>query len=345
VENTAVGAQALINNTGNFNTAAGFGSLLNNTTGQFNTAVGDRALQTNTIGTDNTALGRDALFNNTTSNQNTAIGRAALANTTTGPLNTAIGASALVSNTQGDTNTAVGANALDGNTTGGLNIAAGFLALHSNTTGVANTAVGERALLNNTTGSGSVALGALAGSNVVTANNVICIGIGVSGADVIGTTWIGNVFGTTTQNGTTAPVVVSADGQLGTVASSERFKKDIATMKKTSEAILSLRPVTFHYKSDVKATAQFGLIAEEVAKVDPSLVVPDNEGKPFTVRYDAINAMLLNEFLKQHLLVQEQQKEIDALKAELKEQRALIQKVNDKVELHKAPPQTVLNNR
>ena len=95
------------------------------------------------------------------------------------------------------------------------------------------------------------------------------------------------------------PVVVSDDGQLGTVASSERFKKDIVTMEKASEAVLSLRPVTFHYKSDVKETPQFGLIAEEVAKVNPALVLPDKEGKPYTVRYEAVNAMLLNEFLKE----------------------------------------------
>jgi hypothetical protein len=349
VENTAVGDQALVNNIGNFNTATGFGSLLNNTSGGANTAVGDRSLQSNTTGSDNAALGRDALFNNTTGVQNTAIGRAALSNNTTGPLNTAIGVNALANNNEGDTNTAVGANALEGNTTGGLNIAAGFLALHSNTTGVANTAVGERALLNNTTGSGSVALGALAGRNVVTANNVICIGIGVSGADVIGTTWIGNIFGTTTQNGTTAPVVVSADGQLGTAPSSERFKKDIATMEQASEAILSLRPVTFHYKSDVNGTPQFGLIAEEVAKVNPSLVVPDNEGKPYTVRYDAVNAMLLNEFLKEHRKMEQLKKDFESKLAEQQKQieslTAGLQKVSDHLEASKSAPQVVLSNR
>ena len=114
------------------------------------------------------------------------------------------------------------------------------------------------------------------------------------------TTWIGGVYGVTTQSGTTAPVVVSNTGQLGTAASSERFKKDISTMEKASEAILSLRPVTFHYKTDTTGTPQFGLIAEEVAKVNPALVLPDKEGKPYTVRYDAVNAMLLNEFLKEH---------------------------------------------
>jgi len=139
---------------------------------------------------------------------------------------------------------------------------------------------------------------------VTTVANVICIGS--DGANVNNTTWIGNVYGVTTQSGTTAPVIVSDTGQLGTVASSERFKKDIAAMEKASEAILSLRPVTFHYKSDTKEAPQFGLIAEEVAKVNPALVLPDKEGKPYTVRYDAVNAMLLNEFLKEHRAVQEQ---------------------------------------
>jgi len=139
---------------------------------------------------------------------------------------------------------------------------------------------------------------------VTTVANVICIGS--DGANVNNTTWIGNVYGVTTQSGTTSPVIVSDTGQLGTVASSERFKKDIAAMEKASEAILSLRPVTFPYKSDTKEAPQFGLIAEEVAKVNPALVLPDKEGKPYTVRYDAVNAMLLNEFLKEHRAVQEQ---------------------------------------
>src|SRR5206468_6851676 len=121
------------------------------------------------------------------------------------------------------------------------------------------------ALVANTTGGANTALGAGAGNGVTTANAVTCIGANIAGANVSNTTWIANVYGVTTQNGTTAPVVVSVDGQLGTAASSERFKKDIATMEKTSEAILSLRPVTFHYKTDKKGTPQFGLIAEEVA--------------------------------------------------------------------------------
>ena len=139
--------------------------------------------------------------------------------------------------------------------------------------------------------------------------------------DVSNTTWIGGIYGVTTQNGTTAPVVVSADGQLGTVVSSERFKKDIATMEKASEAILSLRPVTFHYKTDTKAIPQFGLIAEEVAKVNPALVLPDKEGKPYTVRYDAVNAMLLNEFFKEHRKMEKQETTISQLRSTVAQQQ------------------------
>jgi hypothetical protein len=173
-------------------------------------------------------------------------------------------------------------------------------------------------LFNNTTGNSNTALGNSAGFGVTTASSVICIG--ASGANVNNSTWIGNVYGVTTQNGTTAPVIVSTDGQLGTVASSERFKKDITNMAKASETIFSLRPVTFHYKSDASEAPQFGLIAEEVAKVDPAMVLPDKEGKPYTVRYEAINAMLLNEFLKTHRRMEDQQatiarqqKQIEAL--------------------------------
>jgi len=173
---------------------------------------------------------------------------------------------------------------------------------------------------------------------------------------VSGSTWIDNIFGVTTVSGTTAPVVVSDGGQLGTVASSERFKKDIATMEKASEAILSLRPVTFRYKTDTKGTPQFGLIAEEVARVNPVLVLPDKEGKPYSVRYDAVNAMLLNEFLKEHRKIEEQEATIAQLRKDLqvngarqeKQIEALtagLQKVSAELEVRKSAPQTVLNDR
>ena len=157
-------------------------------------------------------------------------------------------------------------------------------------------------------------------------------------------TWISNIYGVTTQSGTTAPVIVSNTGQLGTVASSERFKKNIATMEKSSEAILSLRPVTFHYKTDTQDIPQFGLIAEEVAKVNPALVLPDKDGRPYTVRYDAVNAMLLNEFLKEHRTVNELRATVAQQQRQLEALTAGLQKVSAQLELNKAAPQTVLND-
>jgi predicted ribosome quality control (RQC) complex YloA/Tae2 family protein len=166
---------------------------------------------------------------------------------------------------------------------------------------------------------------------------------------VSNTTWIGNIYGVTTQSGVTAAVIVSDDGQLGTVASSERFKKDITNMQNASEAILSLRPVTFHYKTDTKGTPQFGLIAEEVAKVNPALVLPDKEGKPYTVRYDAINAMLLNEFLKEHRKVEQLTKDFESKLAEQQKQiqqlTAGLQKVSTQLEVSRSGSQTVLNDQ
>ena len=307
---TAEGTNALnFLTTGAGNTGVGWRSLFSNTTSNFNTGVGAGTLVLNT-GDSNTAVGAAALLLNTTGNNNTASGAGALS-FSTGDDNTAIGYQALDNNTTGDNNTAIGFEVLFTNSAGSINTAIGSEALYFNT-GTANTAIGEGALIKNTTGNGNTALGAGSGGAVTTADNVICIG--ANGANVSNTTWIATVYGVMPQSPTTAPVIVSYDGQLGTVVSSERFKKDITTMEKASEAILSLRPVTFHYKSDVKDFPQFGLIAEEVAKVNPALVLPDKEGKPYTVRYDAVNAMLLNEFLKEHRKVQEQEASITQLK-------------------------------
>jgi hypothetical protein len=403
-DNTAVGVDALgLNTTGEFNDAVGAFALYNNLTGSNNNAFGDSALAFNVNAHDNTAIGDSALETNDMTgnglaNFNTAVGAAALlantdgdSNTAVGYLalssngasrntavgsgaltessanaNTALGADALGSNTSGLVNTAVGTDALFDNTSGGHNTAVGNEALVSNTDGDGNTAIGDEAGNGITSGSHNVVVGDSAGLNVTTADNVICIGANVGAADVSNTSWIGNVFGVTTQSGTTAPVVVSDDGQLGTVASSQRFKKDIATMEKASEAILSLRPVTFHYKADTKCIPQFGLIAEEVAKVNPALVLPDKEGKPYTVRYEAVNAMLLNEFLKEHRKVEEQQgamaelkamvrrqeaiiarqqKGIENVTARLDEQSVQIQKMIAQHSLSKPAPQTVLNSR
>jgi hypothetical protein len=301
-----------------------------------------------------TAVGQGALFHSMGGGQNTAVGFYSLASNTTGQQNTAIGAWTLLSNNgYGNSNTAVGNTALLLNTPGAGNTAIGVAALGNNTTGYENTAIGVGALVANHTGEFNTALGVSAGLGVSTADNVICIGANVSGADVSNTTWIGNIYGATTVSGTTLPVIVSDGGQIGTTPSAARFKKEIKPMDKVSESVLSLKPVTFHYKADKNDTPQFGLVAEEVAKVDPDLVVRDKNGEIYSVRYDAVNAMLLNEFLKDHKKVEEQQSRIDnqqatiarlkstvtqqqkgmeLLTAELKEQAAQIRRVSAHIE-------------
>jgi Chaperone of endosialidase len=356
--NTGTGYVALnYNTTGNRNTATGYAALLSNTTASDNTANGAYALNRNTVGANNTATAVGALQNNTTGDRNTANGYNALFSNTTGLFNTATGANALDNNTIGGNNTATGFNAISANTTGNFNAAFGSASLGQSTTGSGNTAVGYAALYYFISGRQNTALGYFAGSNVTTANDVICIGS--TGANVNSSTWIGNIYGVSPQSGPTAPVIVSAGGQLGTVASSERFKKDVAPMDKTSEAILSLRPVTFHYKTDTEGAPQFGLIAEEVAKVNPELVLPDKEGKPYTVRYDAVNAMLLNEFLKEHRKNAEQGATITALRANDAKQEATIaqqqkqieaismalQKVSAQFEVSRYAPQVAENNQ
>jgi len=350
--NTGVGVGALALNNGDSNTAVGAAALLLNTSGIRNVGVGADALFFNNGGNFNTAVGAFAQYSNSDGTGNTALGDAALGANTSGSYNTAIGESALNNDNGndmgiGNNNTAVGAFALFSNESGSSNTALGNGALNFCTNGSFNVAVGDYAGTTNvpSTGSFNVAIGDSAGSAVVTGSNIICIGAEVSGEDVSDTTWIGNVYGVTTQSGITAPVVVSDGGQLGTVASSERFKKDIATMNKASEGILSLRPVTFHYKTDAKSTAQFGLIAEEVAKVNPALVLPDKEGKPYTVRYDAVNAMLLNEFLKEHKTVQEQGATIERLQKQIEALSTGLQKLSAQFEVNKPAPQTVLNNQ
>ena len=337
--NTALGAGTLLFNVGDQstgdgtqNTAIGAAALLSNTTGTLNTAVGATALLSNNTGDFNTATGVGALYSNTAGVSNNAFGTLALLSNTTGTNNNAMGVRALQNNTAGSANVAVGEQALLGNTNASGNTAVGFQALFGNN-GDTNTAIGYAALLNNTTGVGNTALGAGAGTNVTTAGGVLCLGH--VGGNVSNTTWIGNVAGVTTQSFTTAPVIVSDGGQLGTVVSSERFKKDIASMDKTSEAILSLRPVTFHYKMDTNGTPQFGLIAEEVGKVNPALVLRDKDGKPYTVRYEAVNAMLLNEFLKEHRKVEELEAALDAVTARLKEQETQLQKVTAQIQMNK----------
>jgi trimeric autotransporter adhesin len=311
----------------NFTTAEGTKALQNLTTGAGNTGVGWYSLFSVTAAGFNTGVGAGTLALNIAA-ENTAIGAGALLSNTTGYANIANGAAALIHNSTCFENAAFGTNALFDNTYGHDNVAVGANALVTSTSGIDNTACGASALNNNTTGNFNIALGRSAGENVTTADSVTCIGTNVAGANVSQTTWIGNVYGVTTQSGTTAPVIVSDTGRLGTAASSERFKKDITTMDKASEVIMGLRPVTFHYESDAKETPQFGLIAEEVAKVNPALVLRDKDGKPFTVRYDQVNAMLLNEFLKEHRAFLEEQRKIERLEKQVAALTAGLQRVS-----------------
>jgi len=331
---TAEGQNALFTLTsGAANTAVGWFSLKSVTTGSFNTGVGAGTLLLNT-GDANTATGTAALLFNTTGINNTAVGAAALSNNTTGEGNTANGAFALLSNTEGLVNTASGAAALSSNITGSNNTAYGEEALE-NRNNDHNTAVGSSALRSNTTGSVNTALGSFAGINVTTADHVICIGI--NGENVSNSCFIGNIREVTTAQPNAIPVLIDSAGQLGTTSSSRRFKKEIQPMDKASESLLALKPVTFHYKSDNTSTPQFGLIAEEVADINPGLVVRDEKGEIYTVRYDAVNAMLLNEFLKEHREVQELKKQVEALTAGL-------QKVSAQLQLNQHAPETVSNN-
>ena len=341
--NTATGAFALNQNNGHDNTATGLEALFKNTTGIYNTAIGSQALYFNTTGQYNTANGYRALFSNTTGSYNTATGLSALYHNTIGVNNTANGEGALITNTTGHDNTASGYQALAFNTTGYANTAAGYEALFSNTTGYNNTANGDGALLANTTGSGNTALGANAGSGITTAHDVICVG--AVGANVSNSCYIGNIFNATSSGGTA--VLVNSNGRLGTTTSSRRFKEEIKPMERASEALYALKPVTFRYKKgiDPQGIPQFGLVAEDVEAVNPDLVVRDGEGKVNTVRYDQVNAMLLNEFLKEHRKVEKLEAALDAVNKRLNEQEAKIQKVGAQVGVSKPATKVVLNSQ
>jgi hypothetical protein len=367
--NTATGFEALFSNTtGSNNTAIGVGALLNNNSGD-NTATGVNALFSNTTGSDNTASGFNALLSNTTGSQNTGNGVGTLKQNTTGGSNTASGYRALYNNTTGLQNTANGVEALYSNTTGSANAANGVQALASNTTGVHNSAIGHYALLNNTianyntavgsaaleycTGANNIAVGYQAGFNLTTGSNNIDIGnlgvAGESGKIRIGKsstttgTFIAGISGKTVASG--VGVIINPSGELGTILSSSRFKEAIKPMNKASEAILSLQPVTFRYKEEIDPDGilQFGLVAEEVEKINPDLVVRGEDGKVMTVRYEAVNAMLLNEFLKEHKKVEEQGAMIAQQQKQIEALTATVQKVSDQVALGKPAPQLVAN--
>jgi hypothetical protein len=369
-KNTANGVDALLFNTiGGINTASGYRALYSNINGNHNTATGNEALRNNTSGSFNSAYGDEALLSNWTGDENTGTGFRALNSNLSGTGNTANGLAALLVNTTGSLNTAMGVDALEHNN-GNYNTAAGYQALEWNGTGSNNTGSGSQSLYFNTTGSNNIAVGFQAGYYLSGNNNIAIGNPGVAGeSDTIrigttGTTgthtatFVAGIFNATTSGG--IPVYVDASGKLGTLPSSQRFKDQIKPMDKESEALLSLTPVTFRYKPEIdpRTVPQFGLIAEEVEKVNPDLVARDADGKTFTVRYEAVNAMLLNEFLKQHRKVQDQetaiahltatvaqqQRGLEVLTTSLKEQAAQIQKVSARIEVAKPAPQMAGNN-
>jgi uncharacterized coiled-coil protein SlyX len=338
------------------------------------TAYGTGALANEAGGSDNSAFGYDTLYNNTTGSNNTATGASALSGNTTGSSNTATGIVALFINITGNSNTANGIAALLLNTTGSENTATGSAALSNNTTGNRNTATGANALFN-TTGNNNIAVGINAGHDLTAGDNNIDIGnqgvadeantirIGTQGTQI--NSYIAGIYQTTVPRGLS--VVVDSTGHLGTKGSSERFKQNIKPMDKASEAIFALRPVSFRYKKEIDpdGTAQFGLLAEDVAKVNPALVDRRPDGKLYSVRYDQVNAMLLNEFLKEHKRVEAQRSKIDqqqatiaelestvarqqkgmeALAVQLKEQAAQIQKVAAHVEVSKRTQRMAANH-
>jgi len=376
--NTATGAAALLLNIDSTqNCAYGTDALVYNGFGtglgaDFNDGFGAFALFNNTDGFENNAFGNHALFENISGAANTAVGDLALQNNDStgaalGNANTAVGASALQSNTDGDSNNAIGFSAASNNTVGVQNNAMGFSALNSNIDGAANVAIGDSAYFDNVDGSFNTILGWAAGPGVEGTDNIyIGAGAGLPGGGAedgtirigepgfITDCYIEGIFGNAAPG---VPVYVDAAGHLSTTPSSLRFKNEVKPMDKVSEAIYSLKPVTFHYKKDKTNTAQFGLIAEEVAKVNPALIALDKEGKPYSVRYEQINAMVLNEFLKEHRTVQDlkstaekqqatialQESQIKALTASLREQATQIQKVSAQLEMIKPTPQVVEN--
>jgi trimeric autotransporter adhesin len=373
--NTATGLRALFNTTdGFYNTATGVYSLFNNVDGDSNTADGWQSLVSNTSGSGNVALGARALASNMIGDLNTAIGTYALANSINpNGQNTAVGAYALNRST-GFASTAVGAFALF-NTISGSSSAFGFAALYSQTTGVFNNGFGSNALAGNMSGNNNTAMGDLAGFHItgndntclgyntcgtgdantvlgagaglnITGSGNVCIGQGVSGeAGVHDSTYVRNV-NTLTQNfsaGVNNYVTVRlSDGRLGNTAvvSSQRYKEDIKPLDKTSQTLYALKPVSFRLKKkfDPTQTLGFGLIAEEVEQVDPALVYRNEKGQVESVRYEMVNAMLLNEFLKEHRKVEQLEKQVEALTAGL-------QKVSARLEMSRPTPQTVLNSR
>lgn len=361
--NTANGLSALEKNTiGSFNMANGYQALMNNTTGSYNTAIGNLSLNNNTTGFQNTATGSDALFSNTTGSYNTANGIISLHRNTTGQSNSAFGYSALFANTVGSWNTAIGGGALYFNTKGNDNAASGAGALYSNTTGSNNTANGINSLHSNTVGMGNSAFGRLSLSNLIQGNENLALGLEAgsvlkkgsknlyisnsgdfseSSTIRIGSshtrTFIAGIRARKTGAANAVPVVIDSNGQLGTINSSARFKKDIKDMADASHKLLQLRPVTYRYKEaddNGSNPIEYGLIAEDVAQVYPDLVAYGADGKIETVQYHKLTPMLLNELQRTNRLLQADDLKIQQLTQEianLKKQRLEVAYIKQQV--------------
>lgn len=334
-----------------FCTANGWESMILVTTSIGNTGYGAASLALNTTGGPNTAVGAGALTFNTTGSDNNAVGAFALYNHDNGSFNNAFGREALFNHVSGGQNNAFGDLALL-NCTGSFNSAFGDDALDSVTTGSENVGVGDEACNTCTTGHDNVAIGHNALNGTITASNNIAIGVPATGpfANLSFTAFIGSIHGLPTSNAaSTLPVLIDSNNVLGTSASSRRFKHDIQPIDKVSEALYALKPISFIYNNDESQTRLYGLVAEDVAQVNTSLVAYLG-GKVFTVKYDQVNILLLNEFLKEHKKVEEQQASIRELKSEmqtmvaqLKEQAAQIQQVSAQLQVSKPAPQVVVN--
>ncbi len=328
IGNTGVGSYSLFSNTtGNFNTGLGAVTLaLNNADN--NTAVGIRAMLLNTSGTENTAVGANTLLHNDSGSENNAFGSSALLNNVDGFFNNAHGRSALLNNTASENN------------------AFGDLALEGVTTGTSNTAIGDDAGRFIVDGSGNVCVGDEAGTGLgASVNNCIAIGAPGEGpfATFDNTCFIGHIFGQGVSDpGTQTAVFVDQFNVVGIFNSSRRYKHDIQPMDEASETLYRLKPVCFRFNSDWKKTKQYGLIAEEVAEVDPQLVV-HRDGEPITVRYEQINNMLLNEFLKEHKKVEQLQKTVARQQKGMEDLAAQIQKVSAQLEIRAPATKVVVN--
>ncbi len=325
-DNTGVGYGALAFDAGgSWNTAVGSQALSKNTSGYQNTAMGKGALSRNATGSYNTAVGYVALETSTASYSNTAVGYRALANST-GSHNSALGFNVLSNNTSGSNNCAFGEDALLASTTGQQNVAIGLDAMEETEDGSYNTALGTDALSSLLSGSYNVALGFNAGNGITGGDNNIFIGSPAGAAGESDTIRIGDdqtaaylagASGATSAGG--VPLLVGADGKLGTASSSRRYKEAITDIADEAELLMRLRPVAFYYRPerDPERVRQYGLIAEEVAEVAPGLVVRSPEGEPEAVRYQLVGALLLAEVQRQRRLLNAQAGVIEALAARI----------------------------